>query len=55
LEAANESIYLRYQNNDQGKGKKSLILKDGLHPAKDGHRVMGIYAAKLIKGVFHFA
>jgi len=31
------------------------LLEDGVHPAKDGHRVMGVYAAKLIKDVFHFA
>lgn len=40
--------------NSQGTVKTSLLLEDGLHAAKDGHRVMGIYAAKLIKDVFHF-
>jgi len=46
---------IRYQNNNQGTVKSSLFLEDGVHPAKDGHRVMGVYAAKLIKDAFHFA
>jgi len=41
--------------NDQGTIKTSLFLEDGVHPSKAGHRVMGVYAAKIIKDVFHFA
>jgi hypothetical protein len=33
----------------------SLYLEDGVHAAKAGHRVMGEYAAKVIRDVFHIA
>lgn len=41
--------------NNQGTVNEPLFLEDGLHPSKDGHRVMGVHTAKLIKDVFHFA
>lgn len=41
--------------NDEGIVNKSLFLEDGVHPSQVGHRVMGIYAAKFLKDVFHFA
>jgi acyl-CoA thioesterase I len=41
--------------DDQGMVKMSLFLEDGVHAAKDGHRVMGRYAAKVIRDVFHLA
>jgi len=41
--------------NNQGMVKTSLFLDDGVHASKEGHLVMGVYAADLIKEVFHFA
>ena len=41
--------------DDQGMVKMSLFLEDGLHASKIGHRVMGTYAAKVIRDVFHLA
>lgn len=41
--------------DDHGSVKTSLFLDDGLHASKNGHRVMGIYAAEVLKDVFHFS
>ncbi|MEA2061104.1 MAG: GDSL-type esterase/lipase family protein [Thermodesulfobacteriota bacterium] len=38
----------------QGTVNTSLFLEDGVHAAKEGQRMMGIYAAERIKDVFYF-
>lgn len=40
--------------DDQGAVKTSLLLDDGVHASRDGHRVMGVHAVEFIKKVFLF-
>ncbi|MCG8615176.1 MAG: GDSL-type esterase/lipase family protein [Desulfobacterales bacterium] len=41
--------------DDQNQVQTSMFLEDGVHAGKDGHRAMAIYAAKVIKEIFHFS
>ncbi|SMC78285.1 Lysophospholipase L1 [Desulfocicer vacuolatum DSM 3385] len=41
--------------DDENTVKNDLFLDDGVHAAKEGHRIMGLYAATRLRELFLFA